>query len=103
MFTYSTVLQVVRNFSDNDFVNWASEQKIISNVNQLRLSSCYNLLKLFTQIDMMLYSSELTEHAEIQCRYDSIHSKFQLIILKTLLIQSINKKLNQHGILLKDF
>ena len=44
---FNYILQVVGSFSDSDFVNWASEQKIIQDINQLHFcSSCYNLMKL---------------------------------------------------------
>ena len=44
---FNYILQVVGNLSDNDFINWISEQKIIPDVNYLRFCpSCYNLMKL---------------------------------------------------------
>lgn len=78
---FNYILQVVGSFSDSDFVNWASEQKIIQDINQLHFcSSCYNLMKLCYSDrypDGAIYSSVLTEHAEIQCRYVSTHG-FQM-------------------------
>ena len=58
---FNYILQVVGSFSDSDFVNWASEQKIIQDINQLHFcSSCYNLMKL-------CYSDRYPDGAIFKC------------------------------------
>ena len=58
---FNYILQVFGSFSDSDFVNWASEQKIIQDINQLHFcSSCYNLMKL-------CYSDRYPDGAIFKC------------------------------------